>query len=307
MWQQINLHFGFQALWSPAFIIGTIVIAILYFWATGKGRPRFVDSEPVPLYKKILFVFGLFFFYIGYGGPLYLVGHLMFSIHMGQMIVSLLFVPPLIILGTPKWLLKSLVLKIPFKRFFKLFTQPLIAVALFNVMFSFYHIPVIFDYLMVHKLAHDSFQTILFFAAILMWWTIIAPVPEWNRISELQRVGLIFLDGLLLTPACALIIFAGSALYETFTNPVAWATALSLCLPGTQTVSPDLIEQFMLLPLIEDQRLGGVLMKVAQEVLYGSFLIYVFLQWVRRERSEESKMQMELEREIQEKLAHASK
>lgn len=137
-----------------------------------------------------------------------------------------------------------------------------------------------------------------------MWWTIIAPVPEWNRVSELQRVGLIFLDGLLLTPACALIIFAGSPVYETFTNPVAWATALSLCLPGTQTVSPDLIEQFMLLPLLEDQRLGGVVMKVVQEVLYGSFLVYVFIQWVRREKAEEKQKQMELEKSILEKFAH---
>lgn len=304
MWEQLNLHFGFQALWSPVFIAITVIIIGLYFWAVGKGRHRFPQSEPVPLYKKILFVLGMLLFYLGYGGPLYIVGHLMFSVHMIQMIVSLLFVPPLLIIGTPRWLLKALVLKIPFKRFLKIFAHPITAIVLFNMMFSLYHIPVIFDYLMVNKLAHNAYQTGLFVSAILMWWTIIAPVPEWNRVSELQRVGLIFLDGLLMTPACALIIFAGSPVYETFTNPVAWATAISLCLPGTQTVSPEVIEQFMLLPLLEDQRLGGVLMKVVQEVLYGSFLGYVFFQWFKRERAEEKQKQEELEKQILEKFAH---
>lgn len=295
MWQQISSSFGFQALWSPWFIVLTIALAILYLWATGKGRHRFAEAERVPIYKKILFLLGLFFFYLGFGGPLYLVGHIMFSIHMIQMVVSLLLVPPLLILGSPKWLLKAVVLKIPFKKVLKFFVHPIPAILMFNVMFSFYHIPVIFDYLMVNKVGHDVYQTILFIAAFIMWWTVIAPVPEWNRLSELQRVGLIFLDGMLLTPACALIIFAENPVYETFTNPVAWATALSLCLPGTKSVPPELIEQFMLLPLLEDQRLGGVLMKVVQEVVYGSFLGYVFFQWVRRERREDELEQEKME------------
>lgn len=294
MWQQINIHFSSQALWTPTFIVAIILLSILYLWATGSGRHRFAESEPVPIYKKILFLFGLFFLYLGYWGPLYLIGHLMFSIHMIQMIVSLLITPPLLFLGAPKWLLKAIVLKIPFKRVLKFVAHPIPAILFFNVMFSFYHIPILFDYLMVHKLAHNTFQTVLFIAALLMWWTVIAPVPEWNRLSELQRVGIIFLDGLLLTPACALIIFSGAPLYETFTNPVAWAEALSLCLPGTQVVSPHLIEQFMLLPLLEDQRLGGVLMKVAQEIIYGTFLGYVFFQWMRREREEDKLEQLEL-------------
>src|SRR5690606_29045791 len=196
------------------------------------------------------------------------------------------------------------VLSIPFKRFFKFFAHPIISIVLFNVLFSFYHVPIIFDFLLVHKLAHDLYQTLLFLSAILMWWTIIAPVPEWNKVSELQRIGLIFLDGMLLTPACALIIFAGSPIYETFTNPVAWATALSLCLPGTKVVSPELIEQYMLLPLLEDQRLGGVIMKVVQEIIYGSFIGYVFVQWVKREKAEAPKRQMELEKAIREKFVH---
>lgn len=286
-WQQMTMNFGFQALWSPVFIVVTALIAVLYLWAVGPGRHRFQDAEPVPLYKKCLFLFGLFLFYLGFGGPLYLVGHIMFSVHMMQMAVSFLLTPPLILLGAPSWLMKAIVLKIPFKRFFKVFSHPIPAILLFNVLFSFYHVPAIFDFLMVQKLLHNAYQTVTFAAALLMWWAIIAPVREWDQLSELKRIGLIFLDGMLLTPACALIVFANTTLYATFTDPQTWAQAMSLCLPSGQAVPPGLLNQFMWLPLLEDQRLGGVLMIVIKEVMYGSLLGYVFFQWIRKEKGED--------------------
>lgn len=283
MWEQLTLNFGFRALWSPGFMILTLVIAGLYFWAIGPGRGRFAGSAPVPRYKQVFFIFGLFFFYLGFGGPLYLIGHLMFSAHMIQMAVSLMITPPLLLLGAPSWLLKELVLKIPFGKMLKPFTTPIVAIVLFNALFSFYHFPIIFDYLLVQKAMHNLYQTLLFIVAINMWWTLVVPVPEWNRLSELKRIALIFLDGVLLTPACALIIFANTALYATFSDPQTWAQALSLCLPGQTTVPPELIEQFMWFPLLEDQRLGGVAMKLIQEFMYGGFIGYTFLKWIKKE------------------------
>mgnify|MGYP001495184096 CR=1 FL=1 len=291
MWQQIVSSFSFQALWSPEFFPFLFLVAYFYFWAVGPGKKHFQDVEPVPVYKKIVFLSGLGLFYLSFGGPLYLIGHLMFSVHMIQMAVGLLIAPPLLLLGTPSWLLKGLILKIPFRKHVKWIGNPIFAVLLFNALFSFYHFPVIFDYLMVERILHNSYLVLLFASAMMMWWTIVAPVQEWNRLSELKRIGLIFLDGMLLTPACALIIFSNTALYATYTDPQTWAQVMSLCLPPGQTVSPEFIEQFMWLSLLEDQRLGGVLMKVIQEVIYGSFLGYVFFQWMGREKRKEEQLE----------------
>lgn len=283
MWEQLTMNFGFRALWSPGFIIITIAIAGIYFWAIGPGRTRFPGAEPVPLRKKIFFILGLFFFYIGYGGPLYLIGHLMFSAHMFQMAISLMITPPLLLLGMPSWLLKAVIPRIPLGNIFRPLTKPLPAIIIFNALFSFYHFPIFFDYFLTHKMMHNLYQTILFISAMNMWFALVVPVPEWNQLSELKRIGLIFLDGILLTPACALIIFANSALYSTFSDPNTWALAFSLCLPGQATVPPELLEQFMWFPLLEDQRLGGVVMKLIQEFMYITFIGYTFLQWIRKE------------------------
>lgn len=40
--------------------------------------------------------------------------------------------------------------------------------------------------------------------------------------------------------------------------------------------------------LLHDQQLGGVLMKVIQEIVYGVMLFYVFIEWYRKERDEEN-------------------
>lgn len=284
MWQQIITNFGFQALWGPSFIVSTILLAILYLWLTGKGRHRFKDSERVPIYKKVLFLAGLFLLYLGWG-PFYLIGRLMFSVHMLQMALSLLLTPPLLLLGTPNWLLKEIVSKVSFKKYLTLFTNSVFTVVLFTTLFTFYHIPIIFDFFMVNKLTNDIYQTLLFITATLMWWHVIAPVPEWSQISDSKRVGMIVLAELLLIPVCAVLIFASNPLYGTFTNPEMWAQALSLCLPAGESISPQLIEQFMWIPLIDDQRLGGAIIKIAQLLMTGLFFGYIVLRWQRGKKA----------------------
>lgn len=81
-------------------------------------------------------------------------------------------------------------------------------------------------------------------------------------------MGYIIGNVILLYPACALIIFADSLLYQTY------------------TAAPQLIS---FLPPLYDQKLGGILMKVMQEIALGSALAYTFFQWVRREKTKDIK------------------
>jgi putative membrane protein len=38
---------------------------------------------------------------------------------------------------------------------------------------------------------------------------------------------------------------------------------------------------------VEDQQTGGVIMKIIQEIVYGTVIGYVFFRWARREREKE--------------------
>jgi putative membrane protein len=85
--------------------------------------------------------------------------------------------------------------------------------------------------------------------------------------TDLQQMGYVFFNGVLLTPACALIIFSNTELYPAY-------------IQGSQMI------HFFLTPL-EDQQLGGTLMKVIQEFVYGTVLAYVFFKWYRKEKKKE--------------------
>ncbi|MDF2669217.1 MAG: cytochrome oxidase assembly protein [Paenibacillus sp.] len=288
-------YFDFSELWSPVNMVVTIIIAVLYLAIVGPYRAKFADSEPVPIKRIVCFLIGIFAFYLANGGPVELLGHLMFSAHMTSMSLAYLVAPPLILLGISGWMIRPL-FKIPgFKKVLVAITHPMIAVFVFNVAFSFYHMPGIHDYVMTHFTVHTLFYIVLTISAFMMWWPIITPLPELYSMSELKKMAYIFANGVLITPACALIIFAGSALFATYSDPVAWATAMGYCVPmNAQVLLQNFAggpEFFSLLDAQEDQQLGGVIMKVVQELTYGGALAYVFFSWYTRERLDDNELE----------------
>ncbi|ANE45549.1 cytochrome C oxidase assembly protein [Paenibacillus swuensis] len=284
--------FGYTALFSPFFMIFMLFIAASYWLLTGPQRNRFKDSVPVTKRQQTLFYTGLFLFYLVQGGPLDLMGHLMFTFHMLVMSISYIIVPPLILLGIPAWIWRPFLRKLgnPQNR---ALMHPIFTAVLFNTMFSFYHIPQVHDTIMTNYALHTAYYLALLVAAFMMWWHIMCPVPEYNRLTELRKMGYIFLNGLLLTPSCALIIFAGDPMYAVYNDPKVWADAMGYCVPGNPA---DLLKMFEggpstvfnLMSPLDDQQLGGTLMKLLQEAVFGVILAYVFRQWFKRENKEEN-------------------
>lgn len=277
--------FGFKALWSPYFLLVLIGITAGYFVLTTKYRSLFADSEPLTKKQVFLFILSMVLIYIIKGSPLDLMAHLMFYVHMIQMASLVLIVPPIFIVAVPTWVWRKIL-------YFGFFTKPLIALILFNGVFSFYHVPMIFDHVMQNAWLHAGFSILLFILAIFMWWPLVNLLPEQQTLNGLKKVGYIFADGILLTPACALIIFASNPMYATYSDPNVWGKAMSLCV-GSSTFSSLKLsgpELFSSISLIHDQQLGGVLMKIIQEIIYGIMLGKVFFEWYRKDQAESEQM-----------------
>lgn len=281
--------FGFQALWSPVFFIFTVGLIALYFSVIGYLRPHFKNSAPVSTKTKVFFISSMILLYFVKGSPIDLLGHIMFSAHMTQMAILYLVVPPLLILGLPDWLIRKVIEYKMIKPLFNFFTKPLIAILIFNGIFSLYHIPLIFDMVKTNSMLHSVTTIAIFITAVFMWWPLLNQLPEHQSLTPIKKVAYIFGDGILLTPACALIIFATDPLYATYTDPQAWANALALCVPSDMLSNLNLIgpEMFNMLPLVEDQQLGGIMMKIIQELVYGTMLAYIFFHWARAERQKD--------------------
>ncbi|RTE11156.1 cytochrome c oxidase assembly protein [Paenibacillus whitsoniae] len=258
---------GFFDLWSPVVLLVVLVIGYLYSRFVVKGNGSSTDRAPISLAQRCSFYAGLALFYIGQGSPINYIGHhYLFSMHMLQQTLLYLVVPILIWVGTPGWLLMACMKNMVFRGIFSFFSRPLIALFMFNMLFSIYHMPFIMDYLMNNDVWLLAYHSVLLFTAFMMWFPVFCPAPELVRLSELMKMAYIFGNGVLLTPACALIIFADTIIYNMYDN---------VTVP------------FAHLSPLDDQQLGGVIMKILQEIIYGSTLAYIFFRWYRRERRDE--------------------
>ncbi|MCM3748562.1 cytochrome c oxidase assembly factor CtaG [Paenibacillus pasadenensis] len=282
-------YFSFKALWSPWLLFIALAALIGYYYLIGPWREKHYPMEKRPgFWQQVMAVSGLFVLYMAQGGPMNLLGHMMFSFHMANMSLSYLIAPPLIIMGIPAYAWRAAFQARFWKRLSPVM-NPIFSLVCFNVLFSFYHIPNIHDYVMTRYWVHEAYYFALLVAAMIMWWQITCPVPEWNRLNGLRKMAYVFASGVLLTPACALIIFADEPLYSVYNDPNVWAQAMSYCVSGN---TADLLAKFEgpmffnLFVALEDQQLGGILMKLVQEIMYGCILVFIFRQWYNQENAE---------------------
>jgi putative membrane protein len=290
-------YFNFVQVWNPVFIAVMLLLTGGYLLLAGPITDRYGGGESVSWGKKLLFVLGIIFLYFAQGGPIDLLGHMMFSFHMISMALSYLVAPPLLLLGTPTWILRVIIKFLTGSplRHLKFLAKPIVSTVLFNGLFSFYHIPVIHDYVMLNFGVHRLYYAILFITSLLMWWNLTNPLPKSAEVQSLKKIGFIFLNMVLLTPACGLIIFAGEPLYATYSDPDVWVRAMGYCIPGDTSY---LLSQFggpqffgYLEPKV-DQMAGGIIMKFLQEIIFASMLAVVFYQWSRQENRERDEEDM---------------
>ncbi|ANU24841.1 hypothetical protein BCM40_08395 [Planococcus donghaensis] len=216
-------------------------------------------------FKKFAFFFSaLVVLYVTLGSPLHVLGdHYLFSAHMLEQSLIYTLLPPLLLLGLPKRFVAPIVRLGIRTKILSFLKRPLIPLLMFNVLFSFYHIPLVFNVVVDNNVLHNLMHFVLTLTAFFMWIPLIPMVKELDTLSEIHKIGYIFAAGMLLTPACALIIFADQSFY---------------------TVYSDAPQLFASLPPLEDQRTGGIVMKVVQEIVYSTVIGYIFFTWARKER-----------------------
>lgn len=281
--------FGFRALWSPWFFLSLVAVVLIYFLVTVKWRHKFENAVALTRRQVILFLSAMILLYILKGSPVDLLGHILFTVHMTQMALLLLIVAPMLIMGIPNWVWAKIFEVKIIDKAFRFFTKPLISVFLFAIMFSAYHYPMVLDYVKLSLSLHALFTITIFMSGIFLWWPVVNTLEGQPRLHGLKKIGYIILSAILVTPACALIIFADVPVYETYSSGEAWLQAMALCVPaGTLSGLAGLgisgPEMFTNMSTVVDQQLGGILMKTIQEFIYVFVLGKIFFSWAQEER-----------------------
>lgn len=242
------------------FLLGTLLLAtLLYGLAVGPLRERIAPGTRFPRGRAALFYSAIGLTFLAEASPLHdLAERHLFSAHMVQHLALSYLVAPLFLWGVPAWLWRSLLVGHLFTPLVRLLTHPLIAFALFNVFFSLWHLPVIYEGALHNSTLHHFEHVVFLGISLLLWWPLMSPLPELPRLPYAGQI--LYLMGMPIAqlPVFAAVTFATGPLYATY-------AASTLFDPHT------------------DQALGGVLMKVGGLIAFGVPFIVIFWRWYESE------------------------
>src|SRR5574340_186925 len=93
---------------EPSILIGTALITGLYLYAIGPYRRRRFPEEPVKSAQTFAFLAFMFIMFLALVSPLDELGDsYLFSAHMLQHLFLTIVGPPLLLLGSPEWLVNQ--------------------------------------------------------------------------------------------------------------------------------------------------------------------------------------------------------
>lgn len=261
------LHAGARISWTsftvhPSTVVGLGALGALYAWraraAARQGLPPLGRTRPAYFVAAILAMF------FALNGWLHdLSDSYLFSAHMLQHMVLLMLVAPLMVMGTPGWMLRP-ALRIPaVNAIARVITRPLVTFGVFNVVLAIWHLPVFYNTAMAHHGVHIVQHLTFMMAAVLMWWPILSPLPELPRLSYPLQMLYLFLMTIPMAVVAIFITYADRVLYP------AYAAA-----PRILGVTP-----------LNDQLIGGLIMWIPGGLFFYAIISVLFFRWQGRDDS----------------------
>jgi cytochrome c oxidase assembly factor CtaG len=249
---------------QPTVVLGVLLLIGLYVYWTG-SRNQDTDGRqiyPASTWQRILFVIGALTILVALGPPLDdWSDHFLLSAHMAQHLLLMMLAVPLLIAGTPPWLISRLISRGPARTVMYALTRPIAAFVISNLVIVFWHLPFAYNQILgslpVHILAHLSFMA----AAVLMWWPVMGRSPELPGLSPLVSCLYLFASTIPGGIVGAFITFAGPGLYDVYPDaPRIWGI-------GVET----------------DQQIAGLTMWVLTGTIYLGWMTVIFLRWASAE------------------------
>ncbi|MGA1360783.1 MAG: cytochrome c oxidase assembly protein [Gemmatimonadaceae bacterium] len=248
--------------------MGLLALWGLYLW---RGAAHRATGERLTLGQHLSVVGGLLAMFLTLNGPIHDISdYYLFTGHMVQHLVLTFVTPPLLLLGTPGWMLRP-ALRIPaVAALARTITTPRVAFASFNLVLAVWHLPPLYNSAMYHHEVHIAQHLMFLVTAVLVWWPLLSPMPELPRLSYPGQMLYSFLMTLPMTIVSIFIVYADHVLYPAYASaPRLWG------------LSP-----------LEDQRLGGLIMWIPGGLFFYLLTAVVFFKWATSQRDDRAGAQV---------------
>jgi putative membrane protein len=242
-------------------ILGSVVASYLL----ACRRHERATGEANSARSRRLFLLGVAVLWLGADWPIHdLAERYLYSIHMVQHLLFTLVAAPLLIVGTPAWLLRAILRPVRVRRVFRFLTRPLVALIAFNGLLLFTHWPAVVEASVRSEPLHFALHVALLGSAILMWWPIVSPLPELPPLSPPAQMLYLFVQSLAPTIPASFLTFGRTPLYPIYeTFPRIWGISA-----------------------LTDQLVAGLIMKIVGGAILWIVIANVFFRWGGREERE---------------------
>jgi putative membrane protein len=240
------------------------VLGVGYWLAIRRWGPRHVSPGDAPASRTQVtcFVIGLTVLWIASDWPVHeLAEERLFSVHMVQHLLMSLVAPPLLLAGTPGWLLRSLLRPRWLLATVRVLARPFPALILFNAFIAFSHWPLIVDLAVRSEAAHFALHAALVVTALLMWMPVLSPMFEIPRLRYAPQMLYLFAQSIVPTVPATFLTFADGPIYPFY--------GLAAPLIGVDAVV--------------DQRVAGLIMKIIGGLILWGFIAALFFRWHRQD------------------------
>jgi len=243
---------------DPVVVTGLAILGGAYLTAT--LRRRFIDprAELEPA-KCVSFYAGIAVLLGSLTGPVHdLSDYYLFSAHMIQHLLLAFAMPPLLLYGTPGWMLRPLLGDPRVVRLGRFLTRPSSAFAIFNLVLVTWHLPPAYNLAMDNHPIHILQHLMIMAASVILWWPVLSPVPEIPRAAYPVQILYLFVVGLPMVVVSIFITMADQVLYPYYAAaPRVW--------PALSAHS--------------DQHLGGIIMWIPGGLVFLAAISVVFFRW----------------------------
>jgi putative membrane protein len=259
----------FVATALPAFHVHPSVLVVLgglagAYLASARRHERETGERLEPR-RRVLFLGGVATLFVGASWPIHdLAEGYLYSAHMVQHMLFTFIAAPMLLSGTPAWMWRGLLRPAPVRAVWSLLTRPLVALIVANAVLLFTHWPEVVTLSARSELAHFSIHSLLLGSAIVMWWPVLSPLPEFPALSPPGQMLYLFFQSLAPTIPASFLTFGTKPLYTIYaTFPRIWG------------IGP-----------LTDQLIAGLVMKLVGGAILWTVLAVVFFRWGREESSE---------------------
>jgi putative membrane protein len=278
-------HVPFPA-WQPHPDVWLLVGMIVAGYATAivrLGPSHTRPGEPaVTTFQATCFAAGALALLVASDWPIHDLGErYLFSVHMVQHMVYSLVAAPLLILGTPTWLARTLLSPPWLLRTVRSLTRFIAATLIFNLVIIVVHVPAVVNLSLHHALVHFTVHAVILVSSLIVWMPLLSPLPEVPRFHPLARMLYLFLQSVVPTVPASFLTFGDHPLYHFYeTVPHLWGISA-----------------------LHDMQYAGLIMKIAGGLILWIVIAIIFFRWYADEEGEARgtpRVSRDLDRELRE-------